>query len=924
MARNSDIEFGKLALVLGFTNKENVYAGIRETALLQELGIQKRLSHIMYERNYLTPVQIQSILWALYRRRQIQRFPARVVYEFTAQDDSEFLGKVAMPLDQTLATWKSSGEFRKALPEQTQEKKPFPQDVLIYCMELQKQLKQKGFPRTLLSILNAKGYLQDEYRDLVPDIRQKKKILSSPIQAKSPLLRRLWETVLFSAWAVHKNKLTEEQVEIARKIWGQLLEQFKLPLKFSEVMGYLGYMGKGDLTKLGVFVAEFANLDQIPRFHMFDLTEEERSFIHSHLRQQAKYQKVYRNCLGFAEQIREIGLTIPPEELLIHKQYITRAGLQEARQKIDKTTGAFELMSTAEYKMAQDLSLRFAGKKHISFSKRQQKELATKMIPFSLESLEKEFESQYLEEKKAARERRPEQDIQNIIEELSHTQLMAFQEIAFSPTEDSPLKGSQIRAHWKPPKTAQDMTAKEHTEYISLDSEQETPPDGAAALPPQSQEMEQTGYIAIDASASEIKQLSHDIVKNLETQRFSATMLISLFIVAAGVAIIESRFKEIFGSHIPAKTLALYTGGSMFMVFIPSLFIGDWLGRQSDRGHVHRLYLYGFLIFALSLLVLPLCRDIYSHCATRFVQGIGLAAIFVAAEYCIGRWYGPLERGQTMGLAMMIFSTGFCLGFLLPNMFEPIARVSGISALFLGSVFWCIVVLLLIPWTYRIHLPPPVGEDIEEETGEEMLSKRPLIAAAIYGITEMGLFAVFFPAYPEVVPLGGEEGIDAHVLVLVISIGVFVSSYFLGWLSDRMGAVPVLTFLALVAVASFCILPFSNKSLTHVLCFALGVVIGGLAPLGFSWLLEVTDNERYIGAASGAFSKYQGAGSMFGCIVCAMTLFFVGVLGFLFSLSLIFIVYFYLLVTSVQPERNAIGEPRRLRGLLSLLEPRGE
>ena len=968
MAQSSDLEFGKLALIFGFASKENIYAAIRETALLQELGIPKRLAHVIYERNYLNEIQVQSLLWALYSSHKINRFPPRVVYAFTDEDDRRFLEK-ALATGETAATeTKSHGKTQASPLSQSKiYQAAFPQDELIYCIELQKQLQQKGFPRSLLSILNAKGYLQDNARKLVPDIEQKKVVVATPEAAKSKPNIRRWEATLFAAIAVQKHKLSQEAAQKAQEIWTKLLEH-KIALRYSEVLHYLGPLSKGDLTKLSIFLSEIAHIDQIPRFNLFDLGEEERTYIRTQLIADAGYKKAYQECSQLAEKFKELGITIPPEELMIHRGQLERSALAGIAKK--QSAAAQDGPMATQYHALFPKNLPVPAETP-KLTRRVKKDLATKMIPFSVGDVEKEFASQYLEERKSVRtQQKPKGDITSIIQELSQTQMVSFQEIDM-PDQDMPLQGTkalQFRQSSIQPIAPKTKPAKDkmpdHTEYFALDadisSKKADTPKAAGAKPapnalepafeqalisepPTTSGIEQTCYIALNATPEEIRELGQKVATMGKSDKPLKRVLAALFVVGAGIAIIEPKFQELFAKPdaifhtmcglmlklfpfmgdtlAQANHLPIYTALSMFIVYLPALFVGDWFGKLADRGHVNRLYLWGFIIYAMALPPMAFFSDILYHAVLRFIQGIGLAAIFVASEFCISRWYGSLERGKIMGFAMIAFTIGFCLGFELPIVCDELVADLGLplSSLAVASIFWAVVSLLAIPVVLKIAIAKAVSEDAEEDLGNVVIPKKPLIAATLYGVLEVAFFAVFFPYYPDEVPLWGS--VQTETLIALFGIGVILSSYVLGWLGDQIGPVPILTSLALAAVICFCALPLASAATAKLMFFLIGIVIGGLCPLGFSWMLEVLDNERYFGAASGAFAMYEGAGAMMGCVLCGVVFMLWGASGFFLLLSMIFVAYFYLLITSQRRESYVGGDERKVRGLLSLLGP---
>ena len=273
-----------------------------------------------------------------------------------------------------------------------------------------------------------------------------------------------------------------------------------------------------------------------------------------------------------------------------------------------------------------------------------------------------------------------------------------------------------------------------------------------------------------------------------------------------------------------------------------------------------------------------------------------------------------------MGITMVVFSIGFAIGYDITNLFGKFTKISNFAV---ASISWSVITAIMIPITYKIKIAPLQNEDIEEEADHVLIPKKPLIASVLYGIVEVALFAIFFPTLGEGAAID-YANIPVHHLMNILCIGVLVGSYLLGYLSDRIGSVPILIFLTLIAIFSFGLLPFfRNHALqTKIIFFSLGFVTGGLCPLSFSWLLELTDDESLFGKASGAFSVYQGAGSIIGCIICGLIYYLFKTDGFFLFLALVFVAYFYLLATS-PPRRisNIADDEKKFRGLLGLLEP---
>lgn len=349
-----------------------------------------------------------------------------------------------------------------------------------------------------------------------------------------------------------------------------------------------------------------------------------------------------------------------------------------------------------------------------------------------------------------------------------------------------------------------------------------------------------------------------------------------------GQGVVAPRMPELLAG---SSQLALASGISAALMYL-GIFLSTFLyGSVADRGRVHWLLAPGLVAYAAITIGLGFCDSTPELFALRFLEGLALAAIYVAADFALGRLSSDGERGKWLSFYGVALSIGLILGPLLslgapeiaralgaaPELAEkPLLPLSVVAALALG--------LALFAWPRRV----PAAES--EGPAESALDPRPLIAGSVYGFMEAALVAVF-PA----LAVSELHVVPEHCLLITILVAALFS---VGWgeLSDRVGAKPVsLILVATLALAPSALAFFGTRALEpELLAYAsaalFGLIAGGLYPVGFSWLLTGLPRSRY-GYASGAFARAYGAGSLAGPLAAGAVAERAGFFGLLLVLS---------------------------------------
>ena len=85
-------------------------------------------------------------------------------------------------------------------------------------------------------------------------------------------------------------------------------------------------------------------------------------------------------------------------------------------------------------------------------------------------------------------------------------------------------------------------------------------------------------------------------------------------------------------------------------------------GRLADSGHIRKIYIGGFAIFAMSSLVCGLSDNLWMLVAARVVQGIGAAMLGAVAPMMCVKFLPPGKLGLGMSVLMLSGALGFGSG----------------------------------------------------------------------------------------------------------------------------------------------------------------------------------------------------------------------------------------------------------------------
>lgn len=337
--------------------------------------------------------------------------------------------------------------------------------------------------------------------------------------------------------------------------------------------------------------------------------------------------------------------------------------------------------------------------------------------------------------------------------------------------------------------------------------------------------------------------------------------------------------------------LAIDSGLSATLMYL-GIFLASFLfGQMADRGRCHRLLAYGLFGYSLTLLGFARLASAPEHFGVayiftlRFLEGIALSAIYVAADFVLGRLSVESERGRWLSYYGVALSAGLLLG-PLAILFWPESATTSKSAISTGPLFLLIAMVLLVG-VFSVGIKALRISSVEQKgSAKSALATTPLYIGAGYGALEASLVALL--------PVIGLTllQIQPEKILVVLILTAALSSIFWGELTDKIGPVRSVFLIVLVLTLGSALLLFMHAVEPRLFAYSMavlfGIVAGGLYPTAFAWLLRELPAAHY-GFASGAFTRAYGLGSLAGPALAGLMtaaygthglLGFTGLLGF--------------------------------------------
>ena len=335
------------------------------------------------------------------------------------------------------------------------------------------------------------------------------------------------------------------------------------------------------------------------------------------------------------------------------------------------------------------------------------------------------------------------------------------------------------------------------------------------------------------------------------------TLLVSVALLClghglSGSLISVSANTAEFGTGVTGFVMAGYAAGLLISTSITPRLV-------KSVGHV-RAFSGLASIVSTAVLLFPLWESPLFWFVLRLVSGLCVAGMFIVCESWINSASTNKNRGKMMSIYMIVTYGSVGVGQLFLN----VTDTSGFARFVLVS---CLFSLSLVP---LILLPSeaPSVEGAQPVSAEEIWRASPL---ALVGVLACGLGqSAFFS-------LGAVFGLSKGLPLVMVSImmalpplGVILSQYPIGWISDRIDRRTIIMLLAFVSAVIAAVTLAGGYYLTRVMLISLitafGVVSLPIYSLVVAHANDHLKREQVLGASAKLILLY-GVGSMVGPIL---------------------------------------------------------
>jgi len=335
------------------------------------------------------------------------------------------------------------------------------------------------------------------------------------------------------------------------------------------------------------------------------------------------------------------------------------------------------------------------------------------------------------------------------------------------------------------------------------------------------------------------------------------------------------------GVRATAEAFQASSTGIIMSGFAAGLLLSSFVTPRvvGSVGHI-RVFAAFASIISTAILLIPLWIEPAWWFAMRFIIGLGTAGLYIVCESWLNAASSNESRGKLLSIYMIIMYGAMGGGPFLLN----VADASGFSRFIVASA---LMSLALVPLSLARGEAPAV-ERPRSVGLLEIYRGSPLAAIGTF-VNGLGQGAFFSMGAVYAVKQGLSLA-EVSLLLALPPLGVIISQYPIGLLSDRYDRRRLLTVLAFLAAAiAALIIPLAGVSAP--LLIALFAMFGAIAmpiyALAVAHANDHLDADQMVGA-SGKLVLLYGCGSIAGPLLVGLAMQRVGPPGFLLYMMAVY------------------------------------
>jgi MFS family permease len=300
-------------------------------------------------------------------------------------------------------------------------------------------------------------------------------------------------------------------------------------------------------------------------------------------------------------------------------------------------------------------------------------------------------------------------------------------------------------------------------------------------------------------------------------------------------------------------------------IVIGSLRCGRWIQKI---GHIRAFLAFG-AIASTAPLVHLLVLDPACWVAARALTGFCFAGLFIVVE----SWLNGVATDETRGQILSVYGMTGLLAGIVGQLLLPATNPSGFRP-------FCIIAIIIAVALVPIALTQAVAP--AQQGGETRISLRGLYRQSPFGLVAAFLCGVTTSAFFTLGPIFAQRrGLDtAGVAVFMAcgTLGGFLLTWPLGWLSDRLDRRLAIIGAALTAVVTLLLIVavVPKHAPRWILYLCVAIFGGTIVPTYSVVMAHVNDSvgEGEFVAASGGLLIVQGAGAVVGPLIAGFAMSF--------------------------------------------------
>ena len=335
------------------------------------------------------------------------------------------------------------------------------------------------------------------------------------------------------------------------------------------------------------------------------------------------------------------------------------------------------------------------------------------------------------------------------------------------------------------------------------------------------------------------------------------------------------------GVRATAEAFQASSTGIIMSGFAAGLLLSSFVTPRvvGSVGHI-RVFAAFASIISTAILFIPLWIEPAWWFAMRFIIGLGTAGLYIVCESWLNAASSNLNRGKLLSIYMIIMYGAMGGGPFLLN----VADASGFSRFIVASA---LMSLALVPLSLTRGEAPAV-ERPRSVGVMEIYRGSPLAAVGTF-VNGLGQGA-FFSMGAVYAVMQGLTLAEVSLLLALPPLGVIISQYPIGLLSDRSDRRRLLTVLAFLAAAIAAVtIPLAGVSAP--LLIALFAMFGAIAlpiyALAIAHANDHLDTDQMVGA-SGKLVLLYGCGSIAGPLLVGFAMQRFGPPGFLLYMMAVY------------------------------------